>query len=243
MSTHYTTLGIPEDANVGRVRAAYREKVKAYRPDHYGEDSGPFREIQEAYSVLGEPQRRAGYDRLLRDARGLTAVRKRAAEPLRLRGPAEPVEAPPADLGDISLARSFDTYSPSYGSVIDRFWGNFGNTWRPKGEQARSLTIEFAITRQQAATGGHARILVPAVITCPACGGRGGIGLLECFQCHGMRRVADELPVLLTFPPGIPGNYAVELSLAPIGIRNLYLIVQFRITPEPLADTGLSGQP
>jgi hypothetical protein len=54
-----------------------------------------------------------------------------------------------------------------------------------------------------------------------------------------MGRVADELPVLLNFPPGIPGDYAVELSLAPVGIRNLSLIVQFRIAPEPLADPDL----
>ncbi|MBN2451059.1 MAG: DnaJ domain-containing protein [Lentisphaeria bacterium] len=239
MGTHYTTLGIPEEANGGRVKAAYREKVKVYHPDRYGENSGPFRDVQEAYSVLGDPRRRGRYDRQLRDAKGMTTARERPAKPLRPRRPAEPLAAPPTALGDISVARSFDTYAPSYHSIVDRFWGNFGDTWRPKGEQARSLTIEVPITRQQAASGGHVRILVPAVIPCPACGGSGGIGLFECFQCHGMRRVADELPVLLDFPAGIPGNYAVELSLAPVGIQNLYLVAHFRIAPEPLADPNL----
>jgi DnaJ-class molecular chaperone len=239
MGTHYNTLGIPEDASDGRVKAAYREKVKVYHPDHYGENSGPFLDVQQAYSVLGDPRRRARYDRGLRDARGTTIVRERLTERLRSRRPAEPLAASPTDLGAISVARSFDTYSPSYDSVIDRFWGNFGTTWRPKHEQAARLAIEVPITRHQAATGGRARVFVPAVVTCPACGGRGGIGPFGCFRCHGTGRVADELPVQLAFPPGIPGDYAVELSLAPVGIRNLYLTVQFRIAPEPLADPDL----
>ncbi|UYQ92996.1 DnaJ domain-containing protein [Chitinophaga horti] len=70
MKDYYQVLGIPRSANMADVKAAYRRLSKQYHPDaHGGEEAWlpEFREVQEAYDVLSDAQRRPVYDRLLAD--------------------------------------------------------------------------------------------------------------------------------------------------------------------------------
>ena len=61
--TFYAILGIPPDADEETIRTAYRALARQYHPD-VGEGSSPekFREVVEAYEILGDPERRHGYD-------------------------------------------------------------------------------------------------------------------------------------------------------------------------------------
>jgi hypothetical protein len=64
--TYYEALGIPEDAPLSEIKAAHRKLVRKWHPDvnpdakKVAEEH--FKEIQEAYEVLGDPQRRQRYD-------------------------------------------------------------------------------------------------------------------------------------------------------------------------------------
>ena len=49
---YYVTLGVGADATPEQIKTAYRQHAKKFHPDHYGQDSQPFRELQEAYDVL-----------------------------------------------------------------------------------------------------------------------------------------------------------------------------------------------
>ena len=60
---YYIILGIPTDASQNQIKQAYRRRVKELHPDYYGQHSGPFREIQQAYNVLTDPKQRSVYDR------------------------------------------------------------------------------------------------------------------------------------------------------------------------------------
>jgi len=61
MTNHYQTLGINRDASTEQIKQAYRKLASQHHPDKGG-DKGRFQEIQAAYTVLGDPQRRAQYD-------------------------------------------------------------------------------------------------------------------------------------------------------------------------------------
>jgi molecular chaperone DnaJ len=63
--SYHATLGISSMATADEVRAAYRRLVKAYHPDHYHGGSENFRQVQEAYRILGNPERRRQYERQL----------------------------------------------------------------------------------------------------------------------------------------------------------------------------------
>ena len=61
--TFYAILGIPPDADEETIRTAYRALARQYHPDS-GEGSSPekFREVVDAYEILGDPERRHRYD-------------------------------------------------------------------------------------------------------------------------------------------------------------------------------------
>lgn len=235
MKDYYRILGLDSDASPAQIRAAYRRGAKDLHPDYYGHDSGPFIDLQEAYAVLSDPARRRAYDEFLRRSPRQPSTSGHAkAEPLFGGSPQPEPLIPvqdPADLGEYSLTSSFRTFGPSFEELFDRLWRNFALD-RPEFEHLRSLNVEIRLSPGEALRGGRARILVPARLTCPECGGRGGIGMFECWQCRGDGFIQGEYPVNLTFPAGIVNNYVVELPLDRFGISNFYLRAIFKVSGE-----------
>jgi DnaJ-class molecular chaperone len=123
---YYIILGIEKEASDEEIRSAYRRLVKNYHPDHYGTDSGPFLLIQEAYEVLSDPVRKCAYDDSLgtgqksrnrfRDVT-IEPFYRRHVEPLSRQTQDQPI--------DMSLARSFETFTQSFDALFDYLWSNF----------------------------------------------------------------------------------------------------------------------
>lgn len=61
MTDHYTTLGVARDASADEIKRAFRKLASQHHPDKGG-DTKKFQEIQAAYDVLGDAQKRAQYD-------------------------------------------------------------------------------------------------------------------------------------------------------------------------------------
>jgi len=59
---YYLILGIAEDASREDIRTAFHRRAMELHPDRSGMERGPFQEVQEAYSVLSDPERRRRYD-------------------------------------------------------------------------------------------------------------------------------------------------------------------------------------
>jgi DnaJ-class molecular chaperone len=233
---YYIVLGIPSDATGQQIRSAYLQLAKELHPDHFGPDYRPFLDVQEAYSVLGDPARREAYDRTIHRSRIHGRSGPSRPEPLTTRKPfAEPLKSAdgPVDMGEASLTRSFRTFSPSFDEIFDRLWSNFSRLTRPKEERIESLTAEVMLTLEEAERGGHIRIMVPSRAICPTCEGYGGVDLYECWRCAGEGAISGEFPLLVSFPPGIANDYLVRIPLDRFGIRNMYLTVHFRMTENP----------
>ncbi|RXZ38275.1 J domain-containing protein [Oxalobacteraceae bacterium CAVE-383] len=64
MKDYYAALGIDSDAPLSAVKTAYRKKASEFHPDKNTDADAParFREVQEAYDLLSDPQRRKEYD-------------------------------------------------------------------------------------------------------------------------------------------------------------------------------------
>lgn len=224
--SYFAILGISPNATVDEIRSAYRRLAKEYHPDHYTGGSARFRDIQEAYSVLGDNSRRRRYEQRIRKAPPKTTL-----NPTAYPGP-EPLipEQGPVDLGEVSPVRSFQSLTPSFDEIFDWLWSNFSDISQPKSARIENLTLEVTLTREQARQGGTARIMVPAQAVCPTCRGRGGVWPYECTRCAGEGVIAGEMPVSVSFPPGITTDHAVMIPLDRFGIRNVHITVLFRPT-------------
>ncbi|MGD8338713.1 MAG: DnaJ domain-containing protein [Desulfobacterales bacterium] len=222
--SYFAILEVPSGATPEEVRSAYRRLAKEFHPDHYEGGSEPFRQIQEAYAVLGDPVRRSAYEKSLADV-----VVKRTTGHALYSEP-EPLipEEGPVNIGEISPVRSFQTVSPSFDEIFDWVWDNFSGVDRPKSGRVRHLTLEVSLTREQAIRGGNAEVMVPVRAACPSCRGSGSVGYYECYRCAGQGAISGEVPVSIAFPPGLVQNHSVIIPLEQFGIRNLHLTVLFR---------------
>src|ERR1700731_3680366 len=68
---YYETLGVTRGADAEEVKRAYRKQARKYHPDVSKERNAEarFKDVQEAYEVLKDPEKRAAYDQLGRDYR------------------------------------------------------------------------------------------------------------------------------------------------------------------------------
>jgi len=230
---YYVILGIASDATLEEVKSAFRRRAIELHPDTSGLESGSFLEVQEAYGLLSDPERRRRYDR-----RTIPIVARRrpwgpAAEPMvRARPQAEPLLAVDSVGGfrEVPLADIYARQSPSFDELFDRLWRNFGSFSRPKSEGLESLTVEVVLAAEQAQLGGRVQVNIRARATCPACGGSGAAGLYECWRCEGHGALTTEYPLLVPYPPGTRDGYAVQIPLNRFGIENLYLNALFRVS-------------
>src|SRR5476649_199087 len=59
---YYEILGVGKSATADEIKRAYRKLAMEHHPDKHGGDDAKFTELGEAYEVLKDPQKRAGYD-------------------------------------------------------------------------------------------------------------------------------------------------------------------------------------
>ena len=230
---YYLILGVTADANGDDIKSAFRRRARELHPDTAGGESGPFLELQEAYGVLSDPQRRRHYDR---EVHAVTIRRQPwgpVAEPLmreRHRGEIVVPPAPSGNLRKIPLTELFQRENPAFDELFDRWWSNFESLHRPKSEALESLTLEVLLSRAEAQFGGHLQVEVPARATCPACGGHGAMGGYACWHCQGRGVLVTVCPVTIPHPPGLRDGHTARLPLHRFGIENFYLTVLFRVS-------------
>lgn len=224
--SYFAILGISPNATVDEIRSAYRRLAKEFHPDYYTGSSERFRDIQEAYSVLGNRRRRHEYEQSIRKV-----PIKRFLRPSTYPEP-EPLipEEGPVNIGEVSPVRSFQSFTPSFDEIFNWLWRNFSDLTQPKFSRVQNLTLEVPLTPEQARRGGNARVMVPAQAVCPTCRGQGGVGFYECTRCAGEGIISGEMPVSVSFPPGLSKDHAVMIPLDRFGIPNTHITVLFRPT-------------
>jgi len=169
---YYEILGVARTASAAEIKSAYRKLVKKYHPDIYkGEDADArIKEINEAYEVLGDEQRRAAYDRF-----GHAGVSGAAG------GGYGPAGGGFADLGDI--------FEEIFGAGFGFGRGGGRRQGPIRGADIRfDLTIEF----EEAVKGAEKEIEITRHETCPRCQGSGaepGTHPTKCPTCNGMGQV------------------------------------------------------
>jgi molecular chaperone DnaJ len=170
---YYEVLGVSRGAGEQELKTAFRRLAKECHPDcnpDNREAEHRFKEINEAYEALKDPQKRAAYDRF-----GHAAFENGFGGP-----------------GAHGFGADF---SASMSEIFDDLFGEFmGGRRRPRGgrERGADLRYNMEITLGEAFTGKAAQVRVPASVTCDSCGGSGartGTAPISCPTCGGMGKV------------------------------------------------------
>ncbi len=177
----YEVLGVPKGSDEAALKGAYRKLAMQFHPDRNPGNSDAehkFKEINEAYDTLKDPQKRAAYDRF-----GHAAFENG-------RGPGP------------GAANGFGPeFASSMSDIFEDIFGDFmGGGGRQRGTQSRlrgsDLRYNLEISLEEAFLGRTVEIDVPTLVTCHTCDGSGakpGTGMSTCKHCggHGKVRAAQ----------------------------------------------------
>ena len=192
---YYEVLGVSRNATSDEIKKAYRKLARKYHPDANPDDKdaeAKFKEISEAYVVLSDPEKRAGYDRF---------------------GHAG------ADGQGFGGFEGFGDFG-GLGDIFEMFFGGGGRTRRRTGpERGQDIRTDMEISLEEAAFGLEREVKVPRVETCGTCGGSGaaaGSKPKTCLACAGTARCSlprvHPLDVLSSPGPVIAAGAPVRLS-------------------------------
>jgi len=167
---YYETLSVERSASDGEIKAAFRKHAMQFHPDRNPNDKTAehrFKEINEAYEVLKDPDKRAAYDRF-----------GHAAFEHGMGG------------GAAGFGADFGT---TFSDLFEGIFGMSAGRGRSSGrERGADLRYNMEITLQEAFVGKTAQIRIPTSVTCEACSGSGakeGTKPKTCPMCGGHGRI------------------------------------------------------
>jgi len=176
---YYEVLGAKKGASADELKKAYRSKAKELHPDRNSDNpqaEAQFKEVNEAYEVLKDDQKKAAYDRF-----GHAAFEGGMGGGPRPGGYGQQ--------GDFASAFS-DVFEDLFGDFMGR--GGGGGGGRSRAQRGSDLRYNMRVSLEEAYTGSQKTITVPTSVTCDTCHGSGAEGGAEpvtCPTCNGMGKV------------------------------------------------------
>ena len=176
----YETLGVSKTASSDEIKSAYRKLAKKYHPDLHPNDSvaaAKFKEVNEAYEVLGDEQKRKNYDQF------------GSADPNQFGG-----NGGFGGFGGFNNGGGFSGFD-GFGSIFDDIFGGFGARAGQSSKQkiaGDDINLKMNITFTEACTGVKKSINVSRIETCEHClgtGAKNGKEYTVCSTCNGTGKV------------------------------------------------------
>jgi molecular chaperone DnaJ len=177
---YYDVLGVTRSANEDEIKKSFRRLARQYHPDVNRESGAEerFKEINEAYEVLGDAQKRQAYDRF--GHAGVGAGAGAGGSPFDGFG-------------------GFGSFSDIFEQIFATAAGAAGTARRGTAQRGADLRYELTISFEEAVRGCQKDIEIPRWESCPTCRGSGaqpGTNTARCTACQGtgeIRRVQQSI--------------------------------------------------
>jgi curved DNA-binding protein len=244
---YYQTLGVARGASQDEIHTAFRKLARQYHPDVSKDKNKKaaeekFKEVNEAYEVLGDAEKRKRYDQLgadwkdggqFRPPPGGAGYRTYGGRP-----------------GGTGGHENFEFDGTGFSDFFEQFFGGrrgFGGEGAaPESEVEKGLDIEavLMVTLEEALNGSVRAISLRRYTRCPECNGTGAIGRKACSHCGGEGQVLITQTHKVKIPAGVrdgqrlrvPGQGEPGEGGGPPG--DLYLRVRMASHPDFRVEGG-----
>lgn len=231
---YYQVLGVPKNAAEKDIKSAYRRLARKWHPDanptNQKAAEEKFKEIQEAYEVIGDAEKRRKYDALGSDWQ---RAAQQAEQQRRYRTQQQ------EEFNSSNFGFGQGPGGPSgFSDFFDAFFSGMGAGRRPSGQRfqqrGQDLETTLELTMRDAYEGGSKSVSLQIEDLCQQCHGTGTIGRNICPKCHGTGRVLETKRFDVTIPKGVRDGQRIRLAAqggtgmggGPKG--DLYLVVHLK---------------
>src|SRR5262245_21524554 len=228
---YYQILGVPRTAAADEIKKAYRKLARKYHPDVNPDDKtaeDKFKELNEAYEVLSDPEKRKRYDELGANWQaGADFAPPPGWDKMRM------------DFGDLGdhVGRERE------GTFSDFFESLFGGFRRPRAGsdfamRGADVEADVSLTLEDIHHGATRTLTLQVAKRCPSCGGSGTRDGRPCSTCYGAGVVRRPKSLSVHIPVGMREGSVIRLAgQGEVGIGNapagdLYL--RLHVVPHPL---------
>ncbi|HOS87989.1 MAG TPA: molecular chaperone DnaJ [Candidatus Pacearchaeota archaeon] len=186
---YYKILGISKDSTQDEIKKAYYKLARQYHPDKEGGDEEKFKEINEAYQVLGDKEKRTQYDRL-----GSNFDFNNSGQGASGFGGF-------GGFGNRGANVNWEDFMGNFGDledIFEMFGGGFGggfNANRAKDadlKRGSDIEVQLELPLESILQDQEKEISILKYVRCPRCDGNGAepnTKIKECFTCRGTGRV------------------------------------------------------
>ena len=176
---YYEVLGVEKTATIKEIKRAYRNLAKKYHPDvnKSADAEDKFKEVQEAYEILSDEQKRSAYDQY-----GHAGTSGFQGGYDGFPGGADFSGFDFSGMGDFA----------DIGSIFDSFFGGGRQRRQSRAQTGEDLKVRIELEFEDAVFGTEKNIKYGRVVYCPDCNGSGakkGSSMETCSQCKGSGQV------------------------------------------------------
>jgi len=193
---YYKILGVEKSASKDEIKKAFRKQAHVHHPDKKGGDEAKFKEINEAYQILGDEAKRKQYDQYGDSAfsgQGFGGTGMNWQDFVRRAQQGGQTGNGFGNMGGVHI--NYEDLGDIFGDIGDMFGFGGVRSRRSRNtgaQQGESMEIELSIDFEEAIFGAQRNIRLSRIVKCSKCKGNGaepGTKISTCSQCNGQGQI------------------------------------------------------